>query len=1120
MKSVYLMAVSVLLFGWQIAFSKDLHIDCSTPYDLRFAGTEKNLVTLMPGAGRSGDALRLVCPTTCASALFHGADRIVVENVASSLRVTAWVKGEAHGEVGILCYDENKRNLYGDVPVVRYSVTAAENWKKVVATVVPRASGDYCNRSSYLLPYVTCSSGESVLVDDVSVEFLSVSEGPVVGAKPAIPLVPSKSSSNETPSVPIVTEAPPMVGAFLPSDWQSFARLGRFADMKNPSCQASEQTVVFLCRDEKMLYVALVMEDVNVDNLARRREADFVKEAWRLPGMECAFGREGAVLHLAFDCFGRFYSNRDIRLYVSPDYSATRVVVRFALPLALLPRHAESGLVTGMNFYRKSASGVSSWRPNVTGVFADGKALASVNLASADAVAADRRVQETIRTEQMAHLGRLREQYGPIASLLPMPDWTRVEPLWRPAKIFGRDYWNSVVTMEGTFDRFREAGIAEDPFIREALIWLWWPNRTEQLLEPDGWAQEALRDHPNSAVSVKTIDRAYIREWERGQHDIRAFWDKDYAEKFLSIYDAVPGRFVGFWEDEAFVADSGHFAEWLRFYDLPMPKNRDEAYQAFGRFYNMRFDKMPKLVPFRNLANASPYFHAYACNSAAATFNHFTSALGDRMSGNETGDCMGPNQPKFAIARGAARQWGRPWRNYQTYYQFGCIESKRSGGFRCQYDSPNLLKPDCRYYQYDFCNGPDIGLDEARQKNTFLYPYFCGCGVYSSEANHEEMLQWYDRDEIMTADPMCVALRDPKGKYISELARINRHFYSEIVKKRDRGVTLTPFGVIFDRANGYAPLYFGNAVWDFFAPTDMEQTMWAFCSHVFKPYGPNSYYTTGKFGDVFDIFTNDATEEFLRTYPVLMPIGDVTLDVAFANRLKAAVEAGSTLVINAALVLKYPKAFDAAFLGAEIGEEPAKAVGCYSRLSGRIVFEDSSFGYRPLILRPNAVALAVTADEKEAPVMALSTVGKGRVILTAPDNMKPTGSTDTMLRLFDDLVTALRYGTLPIRVTPDRNVAYAIARNATSFLVYLNNNNGVPAESGVYSVPPKTDVSRRAGAKIAIPFSLGKVVRAFDWWTGETVPIAVECIGDESWSTTTLMLPGGDCAVVEFVVGQ
>lgn len=52
----------------------------------------------------------------------------------------------------------------------------------------------------------------------------------------------------------------------------------------------------------------------------------------------------------------------------------------------------------------------------------------------------------------------------------------------------------------------------------------------------------------------------------------------------------------------------------------------------------------------------------------------------------------------------------------------------------------------------------------------------------------------------------------------------------------------------------------------------------------------------------------------------------------------------------------------------------------------------------------------------------------------------------------------------------------------------------------------------------AIPKSLARISRAFDWWTGREVPLRTKSAQGEDWTMAEVDLAGGDCAVVEFVV--
>ena len=59
------------------AAAKDLRLDCSSRYDLRYAGTVRDLVAVVPDAGHRGEALSLKCPEGAKSALFHASQQVI-----------------------------------------------------------------------------------------------------------------------------------------------------------------------------------------------------------------------------------------------------------------------------------------------------------------------------------------------------------------------------------------------------------------------------------------------------------------------------------------------------------------------------------------------------------------------------------------------------------------------------------------------------------------------------------------------------------------------------------------------------------------------------------------------------------------------------------------------------------------------------------------------------------------------------------------------------------------------------------------------------------------------------------------------------------------------------------
>jgi len=155
--------------------------------------------------------------------------------------------------------------------------------------------------------------------------------------------------------------------------------------------------------------------------------------------------------------------------------------------------------------------------------------------------------------------------------------------------------------------------------------------------------------------------------------------------------------------------------------------------------------------------------------------------------------------------------------------------------------------------------------------------------------------------------------------------------------------------------------------------------------------------------------------------------------------------------------------------------------------------------------------MAVTTDAGQHPAIVVSRFGKGRVIVTTPFHMKEPKSLTSMLALFDHLMDKLRSDSIPVKV--ETSMQYSFNRNKNGWIVYLQNNSGLPPNRGVFQKPPSTDVSKVENARIIFPASLGKVRRIIDWWSGRNVPFST-VNGD---TIAEISLPGGDCCALEFI---
>lgn len=845
-----------------------------------------------------------------------------------------------------------------------------------------------------------------------------------------------------------------------------------------------------------------------------RKMADEGKEVWRADGIEMLIGNPDAKVQFACDFLGRTYTDTaGASLDCTVKADGSRFTIRYVVPLSVLPRCADCDLESRANFLRKKRGRVLAWKPGY-GPMERAGVIAYASDEERTAYRASRAESTAVREARLAVL-RARHGAGhPLPRLAECETMTRVPKAWRPAKIHGKDYRFLVPSQ--LVSQFENFALTNSPLFEDALLWTQWDHVAPKAYQPGGSVAKLLDRYPDKAFAIRTYDASVgvLSQEERRRPEVMAFYDKAFMD---SLFDRWDARFLGFVENEAFVAGPGQFRKRLDLLGRAIPVTREEAYREFEFCYRYQNDEIPAQAPFRNLANASPLARGRVSNCAAATFNQFIAAQGDVMGGNETGDCMGPQAEKFAFARGSARQHGIPWNNYQTYYSWSRVEGddgRLSGGLRTVYAYDELISPKCRVKRYCHLNSPTWGMDRPRRKNTMFHPYFSGASVWSSEACVVELWGHFDEDEVKGVDPAVLALRDIKTMP-SPLLKDHLRFWRDVVRVRDRGVQVTPIVFVWDRAHGYAPLYFYNRVWDLLPPSELEKGMWATCRHVFRCNADNSACDTSPWGDVFDMVTNDADADFLSCYRVIWPVGDVTLDEDFAANVRRAVSRGATFVVNAELLARYPLAFDGDFLGCRLTGGHGRSHSTWLVGESREVAEKYAYNYRTVAVGDSTEVLAMTTDGAEAPAVTLKRYGLGRVIVTTPANLKVPGSFTAMLSLFDELMTRLRADVLPIRV--ETTAEYGVAFNGTSWVFHLNNNAGATPREGRSRQPLETDVSRTADVKILVPESLGRFVESLDWWTGERKSLSREKVGGRWYRVFRTVLSGGDSALVEFL---
>lgn len=551
------------------------------------------------------------------------------------------------------------------------------------------------------------------------------------------------------------------------------------------------------------------------------------------------------------------------------------------------------------------------------------------------------------------------------------------------------------------------------------------------------------------------------------------------------------------------VGAGGGFPTMIRLAKLPVPKTKAEAYEQLRK---LSFD--PARSYIRDWAVFYPELAPYRAPISCTHTDHIFLSYGFGMSGQEYGPKTLDMPFAHCVSRGAARQYGKPMRYYLTTHDNklvfpGCEKNYRNYSYN---DYRKALRPGTRSFSFGIkyktllvgkVSGPQYGVPKDDWRRCFIYTYMAGGNVFHDESGHFLMYAKYNWKTIDREDPLAVNLREPK-QYLSDMGAMMAEFYDRIVCKEDRGMVYAPVALLWNLHHGYFRNY-TPIPWGCIAATEGDLMMSGVEDALF-PKSERIYYNrgfrTGPYGDIFDVITNNASAKTLDGYPVIFFCGDVPVNAELAKKLVDYVRNGGTLAVNWKQFEPFAKLFPADFPGADISASDRRKAQCsYSTFSGKMLMEDQMFYYTAAKLRKGAQAAVFTADERQDPLVIVSSYGKGKVILSMPDFLKEQ-YTNRMLKIFHDLMAELRDRTLPLKVEGD--VQYLVHRNRKGWLVSLFNNYG-SGFNRTWDNPqnqndPKYDVS----VTIKPGFKY-KTVR--EWFTGS--------------SQLTLNVPAGDVRVVE-----
>jgi hypothetical protein len=646
----------------------------------------------------------------------------------------------------------------------------------------------------------------------------------------------------------------------------------------------------------------------------------------------------------------------------------------------------------------------------------------------------------------------LEPSLAPALEPLSTPAETRpCPPGWRPLSIAGRSFWHLVEYRPQT--------------------WAAWGMRSHPLFSGAAWLH-APSDETliTSARRPYTLRPALDEEGKRLQARIVGAT----GDRFLGFYDLRlgPGGPLNEWGDGLLRTD---MKDWL---GGPI-RDRDEGLARLRRCYE-------------DLADTVPAKRAVLALDGYRVFHHHAFEWGAQSVVAEIGENIPCTNLQLAFARGAGREYGKPW---------GLDLSSWFDGTVTDYGScDDTLTADV---------GPFSGHSLSLHKR---YCY----AAWLSGAN----FLWFENPDLLVINE-AVARRmagyddapvSPRWR-LSPVGEVAERVF-RLAASKDRGVPYTPVAVIVDFAFGWSPAgCTPHRIWGRLPLGESDHMLDQFFNTIY-PWNPpgggwegheihprmvageQGYLTPTPYGEIFDALTT-RTCRSLDRYQAAVMVGDTRVDRALADRLQAFVRQGGTLVINVRQIGEY---LPESLLGVQVSEEVKQARTTRCALDGRLL-ESEPFDYTVVTLA-GAEPVATSGDGDDV-LASVHRVGKGQVLLTTPHYLLDRGH--QALPLLADLLDHLTSRLLPLRVSP--GLQYMVNRTPGGWVVGLFNNRGA------YKRPKGFSWVNQEEAVPTLVELRGPGARVEEWVTGGRPQVE----SDAGTTRIRLSVPPGDVRVLRIV---
>lgn len=256
-------------------------------------------------------------------------------------------------------------------------------------------------------------------------------------------------------------------------------------------------------------------------------------------------------------------------------------------------------------------------------------------------------------------------------------------------------------------------------------------------------------------------------------------------------------------------------------------------------------------------------------------YEAYVGGWGAKCIGLEVGENIAFTQSKFAFARGASRQWGKPWSVQVSPWFHGACTT--SGPLRSE-------------------NGQARGLDAGHSLSLYerlwLHAWFAGAAMVTPENSVSTFFEKPEAPWTLTSH----------GRKAAEAF--------QFMREHDRGAPFTPVAVVVDHLAGYNG--YMDKPWGIMEPTVGDRQLRDLFDHQFfpggdhihaKPFPDNpelSYLRPTPCGEIIDVQLTSASAAMLGSYKALLLAGDIVFDEPFVSKLQNSLRQGSVVLLSPA----------------------------------------------------------------------------------------------------------------------------------------------------------------------------------------------------------------------------